>query len=699
MPLLKYKFKPGVNTEGTNYSNENGWFNSDKIRFRKGRPEKIGGWEKISSNTFTGTCRAIHLYKDIQQNKYTILGTHQKLYVKDGVNYNDITPIRATTSAGDVTFAGKANTLSSNISATDETIPLTSSTGFPSSGTIQIGSETINYGAVSGNNLVGATRGAESTTASTHSSSDAVLCATLTVSDTAHGAVKNDFVTFSSATSLGGNITAAVLNQEYQIVTIINANSYTVKAKDTSDNTVFANSSDSGSGGGSTVGAYQINVGLDNYVQGTGWGLNSWGDGGFGSTSSISANNQLRLWTHDNFGEDLIINVRGGGIYRWVENDGVGTRAVQLSSVSGANKVPTVGLQVVTSETDRHLIVLGADALSGGSRTGTVDPMLIAFSDQEDPLEFEPTSTNTAGSLRLSSGSEIVGGMKSRQEVLIWTDTSIYSMNFIGPPLTFSLNLINEGAGLIGPKAFVNAPNGVFYMSKQGFYFYNGAVQKLSCSVQEYVFQDLDQSQAFKCHVALNAEFSEVWFFYPSISDDTKEISRYAMYNYQENNWSIGSMVRYAWLDSGIKNRPQASGASSSTYYIYEHENGFNDDESPMDNVYIESADIDLQDGENLAFVKRIIPDVKFVTQTGTSPDPAVNIVLKNRDFNGESLTTNSTNQIKTTTNQSFVRARGRQFVLRFESDDDNSTQDRKDYKWRVGSTRIDIQPSGRRGA
>tara|TARA_R100001163_G_scaffold48600_1_gene36528 strand:+ start:623 stop:2524 length:1902 start_codon:yes stop_codon:yes gene_type:complete len=633
MPLSKVEFKAGINKEETDYSNEGGWVDGNLIRFRKNRVEKIGGWVKYSTNSFLGICRALHQWISLGGSRYMGLGTTLKYYVEEGGSYNDVTPIRSTTSAGDVTFSA--------------------------------------------------------------SNGDA----TITVTDTAHGAVQNDFVTFSGASSLGGNIIASVLNQEYQIATIVNANSYTVEAKDTSGATVTANASDSGNGGSSVVGAYQVNVGLDNYVQGTGWGLNSWGDGGFGSSSSISAQNQLRLWTHDNFGEDLIINVRGGGIYRWVENNGVGTRAVQLSSVSGANKVPTVGLQVVTSETDRHLIVLGADPIESGSRSGVVDPMLVAFSDQENALEFEPTSTNTAGSLRLSSGSQIVGGMKSRQEVLIWTDTSIYSMNFIGPPLTFSLNLINEGAGLIGPKAFVNAPNGVFYMSKQGFYFYNGAVQKLSCSVQEYVFQDLDQSQAFKCHVALNAEFSEVWFFYPSISDDTREISRYAMYNYQENNWSIGSMVRYAWLDSGIKNRPQASGASSSTYYIYEHENGFNDDESPMDNVYIESADIDLQDGQNLAFVKRIIPDVKFVTQTGTSPDPAVNIVLKNRDFNGESLTTNSTNQIKTTTNQSFVRARGRQFVLRFESDDDNNTEDRKDYKWRVGSTRIDIQPSGRRGA
>jgi len=405
----------------------------------------------------------------------------------------------------------------------------------------------------------------------------------------------------------------------------------------------------------------------------------------------------LRLWSNDNFGEDLIINPRGGGIYRWVENDGLTTRAVSLSGTTGANLVPTVGLQVITSETDRHLIVLGADPLSSGSRTGSIDPMFVAFSDQENALEFEPKSTNSAGSLRLSSGSQIIGGLKSRQEILIWTDTSIYSMNFIGPPLIFSMNLINEGAGLIGPKACVNSPTGVFFMSKQGFYFYNGAVTQLTSSIQEYVFDDLDQSQAHKCHCALNSEFSEVWFFYPSIEDNTREISRYAIYNYKENIWSIGSMVRHAWLDAGIQNKPQATGISSDSYYLYNHESGHNDDADPMDNVFIESADFDLGDGDQFAFIRRIIPDIQFTNDTGSIQDGAVNIVLKNRDFNGESLTTDSTSKVTSTSKQSHVRARGRQFVLRFESDDDNDAGDRKSYKWRLGSTRLDIQPSGRR--
>jgi len=636
MPLAKFNFKPGINKEETDYSNEGGWVDANFIRFRKNRVEKIGGWLKASTSSILGRARALHQWVSLAGTRYMGIGTTLKYYIEQGGVFNDITPIRATTSAGDVTFAKVAN-------------------------------------------------------------GDA----TITVTDSSHGAVVNDFVTFSGADSLGGNIIAAVLNQEYQIATVTNANVYTIEAKDTDGDEVTAAAGDSGDGGSSVVGAYQINVGLDDYVQGTGWGIDTWGAGTFGSVGALDVKNQLRIWTHDNFGEDLVMNVRLGGIYYWdTSAKTLGTdRAVALSGVGGANLVPTVGMQVITSETDRHLIVLGADVLSSGSRTGTIDPMFIAFSDSENALEFEPKTTNSAGSLRLSSGSQIVGAAKSRQEVLIWTDTSLYSMNFIGPPLTFAVNLINEGAGLIGPKAHVNSPRGVFFMSKQGFYFYNGAIQKLPCTVQEYVFNDLDLSQAFKCHIALNTEFSEVWFFYPSIEDATKEISRYAIYNYEENLWSIGSLIRYAWLDSGIQNKPQATGVSSGTYYLYDHESGFNDDADPMDNVYVQSADLDFGDGESLAFIKRILPDIKFIKDTGTDPDGAINIVLKERDFNGESLNTNSTNQITSTTTQSYVRARGRQFVLRFESDDDNTTEDRKDYKWRLGSTRLDIQPSGRRGA
>ena len=520
---------------------------------------------------------------------------------------------------------------------------------------------------------------------------------TITVTDSNHGAVNNDFVTLSGAASLGGLVTAAVLNQEYEIDLVTGTNTYTITAKDTSGTTVTANSSDSGNGGSGVDGSYQINVGLDTYVQGTGWGVGTWGSSTWGSASSVSAINQLRLWTHDNFGENLIICPRGAGIFRWLENGGTGVRAVFLSGVSGANLVPTVGLQVITSETDRHLIVLGADPISNNARTGVIDPMLVAFSNSEEDLQFEPLTTNSAGSVRLSSGSFIVGGMKSRQEVLIWTDTSLYSMNFIGPPLTFAVNLINEGAGMVGPKAAVNAPNGVYYASKTGFYFYNGSVQKLPCTVQEYVFEDLDLDQAFKCHMGLNSEFSEMWFFYPSLTDNTGEVSRYIIYNYEENTWSIGSLIRYAWLDAGIEDQPIASGIDNSLNLLFDQETGFDDYTQPMSNVFIESADLDVADGENFAFVKRIIPDIAFIKELGATNSPAMNIVLKRRDFPGQALTTDSTTQVTESSTINSLRSRARQVVLRFESNDDGASGNQLGYKWRIGSTRLDLQQSGRR--
>jgi len=630
MPLTKLNFRPGINKEETDYSNEGGWVDGDKIRFRKGRVEKIGGWEKFSPNSIIGSARALHSWISLEGRKYLGIGTTNKYYIEEGGTYNDVTPIRKTTTNA-ATFA--------------------------------------------------ATNGSS----------------TITVTDASHGAVNGDFVTFSSAVSLGGNVTAAVLNQEYQIDTVTATNTYTITAKDTSGSTVTANASDSGNGGSATDAVYQVNSGLDVFVSSTGWGVGTWGAGGWGSSTSLSASNQLRLWTHDNFGEDLIINVRGGGIFRWKENDGTSTRAVTLSGITGANLVPTVGLQVITSETDRHLIVLGADPISSGSRTGSVDPMLVAFSDQENELEFEPLTTNTAGSLRLSSGSSIIGGLKARQEVLIWTDTSLYSMNFIGPPLTFAINLINEGAGLIGPKAAVNSPRGVFYMSKKGFYFYNGAVQKIPCSVQDHVFSDLDEGQAFKCFAGLNEEFSEVWFFYPSLTDNETEISRYVIYNYEEQSWSVGSLERYSWLAAGVLDKPVAGGEASSTKFIYEHEKGFNDDQSAMDGVFVESADIDISDGDNFVFLKKILPDILFVNDIGTSQDATINVVVKRRDFNNLTLSTDSTSQITASSTFSSLRTRARQFVLRFESDDDNSEVNRKNYKWRLGNTRVEVQPSGRR--
>ena len=631
MPLQTLDFQPGIDKEATDYSAKGGWVDGNLVRFRKGRVEKVGGWAKLGANAFLGICRALHSWIELGGTRYLGLGTTLKYYIEEGGAYNDVTPIRSTTAAGDVTFA-----------------------------------------AVDGSS-------------------------TITVTDTGHGAVNNDFVTFSGAASLGGNITDTVLNQEYQISLVTSANTYEITAKDTSGATVTADASDTGNGGASVVGQYQINVGLDVYLASTGWSVGTWGSGAWGSQTATSNINQLRIWTHDNFGENLIINPRGGGIYRWLDSGGFGTRAANLSAVSGANLVPTVGLQVITSEVDRHLIVLGADPISGSSRTGVLDPMLVAFSDAENELDFEPLSTNSAGSLRISSGSFIVGATKSRQEILIWTDTSLYSMAFIGPPLTFAVNLVNEGAGLIGPKAMITAPSGVFFASKTGFYVYNGAVQKLSCTVQEYVFSDLDLTQAFKCHMGLNSEYGEIWFFYPSIEDGTREISRYVIYNYEENHWSIGSLVRYAWLDAGIEDAPIAAATDSSQQFLFEHETGYDNLSEGMAGVFIESADIDIGSGENFSFVKKVIPDVNFIFAPSVSNNAAVNFVLKRRNYPGDSLVTDSTSQIEQTTQFKNLRSRARQIVLRFESDDDLTGSDATGYKWRIGSTRVDVQPSGRR--
>jgi hypothetical protein len=628
MPYSKYILKPGINREGTDYSNEGGWFDANLIRFRKGLPEKIGGWQKITSNYVLGIARALHGWVNLSTTKFLGIGTTWKYYVESGNVFNDITPIRATTSAGDVTFAKVAN---------DD--------------------------------------------------------ATITVSDTAHGAVQNDFVTFSGAASLGGNIVANVLNQEYQIATIVNDNSYTIEAKDTDGDTVLANSSDSGNGGSSTVGAYQINVGLDDYVPGSGWGASSWGSGGFGSTSALSETNQLRLWSHDNFGEDLIINPRAGGVYYWDQSSGLSTRAVALSSLSGANLPPTKALQVLVSDIDRHVICLGADPLndSGTARTGSIDPMFVCWSDQENATEWEPTLSNTAGSFRLSAGSSIVGGLRARQETLVWTDMSLYSMTFIGSPYVFSTNLVNEGVGLIGPKASINAPNGVFWMDLKGFYFYNGSVSALPSSVHDYVFSDINLVQSYKVFGFLNKAFDEVGWFY--CSGSSTEIDRYVLYNYVEQTWSIGQLARHSWLDEGVEDYPRATGTD--TYnYLYKHETGNDADGSPMDNVYIESSSLDIQEGDYFTFVNRIIPDIRF---TGTNSGAAMNIVLKKRNWPAESLSTASTTSVTSSTTNINTRARARQVVLRFESDDDNSEGLREGLGFRVGATRMEIRPNGKR--
>jgi len=620
MPLEPLAFKPGINKESTSYTAEGGWFDGNLVRFRKGYAEKIGGWQKYNLVSYEGTGRKLHNWVNLAGTKLLGLGTRFKLYLQEGANYNDITPLRATTSAGDVTFA-----------------------------------------ASNGSN-------------------------TITITDASHGATANDFVTFSGAASLGDLITAAVLNHNYQINSVVNANSYTILATAANGTSVSASSSDTSNGGGSTVGAYEITGGLDVFVASTGWSADAWGSSTWGSTSSLAANNQLRLWSMDNFGEDLIANPRAGNIYYWDNTGGFGARAVPLSSRSGANLAPTRGLQVIVSDVDRHVLVLGADPIVNGARTGAVDPLLIAFSDQENAAEWEPRSTNTAGDLRCSAGSEIVGGLRARQETLIWTDVALYSLQFIGTPLTFGLNLINEGVTLIGPNCAVNTPAGIFWMDRKGFYGYTGTVKDIKCTVQSYVYDDFNQSQSYQFFGFVNKEFNEVGWFYCSSSSIV--IDRYVTYNYVEGSWAIGQMSRTAWLDEGISINPIAAGKDSSLAYLYSHELGNDDDGSPMESVYVQSGDFDIGNGEEFQFIKRMIPDITF-NGTGGS-NQAIDAVLKVRDYPGDSLGTEQTTSFTGTTSKISMRARGRQAALRFQSG-------AAGVGFRLGKTRLDMQPNGKR--
>ena len=704
MPFTKLQFRPGINRETTSYSNEGGWFDMDKVRFRFGYPEKIGGWVKQSVKSFLGTCRALHPWVALDGSNYLGVGTHLKYYINEGGGYNDITPIRATTAAGDVTFSASANTISANVGFTDSVISLTSSSGFPSSGRIQIDSEIMTYASLSGNNLTGCTRGVNGTTTAEHTSGAAVNCATIVVSDTNNGALEDDFVTFSGAASLGGAITADVLNQEYQITLLINENSYQIEARTVStissittttglDQTyVFATTADSGNGGGSIVGAYQINTGLDTTITGTGWGAGSWSRGTWGSSSSLLTSGQtLRIWSHDNFGEDLLINVRDGDIFYWDKTNGLGSRAVELASFAGANKVPIVAKQIMVSDRDRHVIAFGCDPETD---PGVQDPLLIRFSDQENILQWQSLVDNTAGDLRIGSGSEIITALETRQQILVFTDTSLHAMQYLGPPFTFGINSISENITIVSPLAAIAVEDNVFWMGNQEFYVYGGAVQRVPCSVRDYVFSNINNSQLEKVTSGLNTAFSEVTWFYPSAS--SSENDSYVTYNYEQKIWSYGLMSRTCWLNRGVNFNPIAA---SPDHHLYLQEVGFDDGSaSPATAIsaYIESSQMDLGEGDQFAFMRRMIPDLTF--RDSTAQNPQATMTLKVRNFpGGNYLDSDSRAVVRTAsipveqfTEQVFVRLRGRSFAFRIESADAG-------VAWRLGSPRVDIRPDGRR--
>ena len=621
MPLKKLLLRPGLNRENTRYTTEGGWYECDKIRFRQGTPEKIGGWAQISDNRFLGVCRSLWNWVTLSAVDLIGVGTNLKYYIERGAAYNDITPLRVTTAAGDVTFA-----------------------------------------ATTGSSVV-------------------------TVTDTAHGAVEGDFVTFSGAVSLGGDITTAVLNSEFQIVTVPDDDTYTIQTA------VAATGADTGNGGASVVGAYQINVGPEIQESATGWSAGPWGSGSWGDTTSLT--DALRIWNAANFGEDLVFGPRGGALYYWDASAGFPQRGVLVSSLSGASDVPAAHTTLLVSDISRFVLCFGASPLGETA----LDPMLIRWSDQEDVANWTPSITNQAGDLRLSTGSKIVTATQTRQEILVWTDAALYSLQYQGPPFVWGAQTLGDNISIIGPNVKASASNVTYWMGKDKFYRYDGRVQTMRCDLRQYIFQNINLLQADQIFASTVEAFNEVWWFYPSADSTTP--NRYVVYNYAEDIWYYGNMTRTAWIDSQIRNTPVAAYSGR----LLDHETGYDDGSNntpvPIES-YITSSEFDIDDGNNFSFIWRVLPDVTFRGSTSTNPSMNMTLLpLQNSGSgytnpaseggtNTRPVTRSTTIPIEQFTGQINTRVRGRQMAIKVESSG-------LGVAWQLGAPRIDVRPDGRR--
>lgn len=627
MPLTKLQLRPGVVRDVPSYTNEGGWFLCDKIRFRAGLPEKIGGWTRLSDDVYVGTCTALFTWASLGAVHYMAAGTNKKYYIEYGGVLYDTTPIRKTTD------------------------PLGTDPVATSSGTT-----------------------------------------TLTITDTAHGAYLGDYVTISGITGPINGVPASEINAEHEIMSVPTANTYTVE--------VSTSASGTGSGGGAAgVAAYQLNTGLDVYVAGSGYGAGYYGEDIWGSAISSSIPTQLRLWSQGTFGEDLIFCDRDGGLYYWDVTTGVAVRSVNVSSLGGASDVPTVAAGVIVTDS-RHVVAYGVNPIGSAQQ----DPMFVRWSDTESAVDWTPTATNTAGGYRLAAGSRILTARNSRLETLFWTDTALYSMVFIGGALEFSFNVVGTPITLMGPNAVALVGGTAFWMGFDKFYMYNGAVSTMECPLLDILTNNVNRGQAFQVFAGTNEHFGEVTWFYCSTDSDI--VDSYITYNYTENLWYYGTMNRSAWVDAGMTAYPVA--ADNAYNVLVYHEVGADDlsSGSPVGiTSYIESSDFDLGDGHQFMFVSRILPDIKFVGSTASSP--AVTLVLKTRNSSGGAWNTSDnqptssgvtrtaqgtiyTSPFEQYTEQVWVRTRGRQAAFRIESSDPG-------VRWQLGAVRLDIRPDGRR--
>ena len=617
MPLQKLALKPGVNRENTRYTSEGGWYESDKIRFRQGTPEKIGGWQRISDATFLGVCRSLWNWVTLGSQNLIGVGTNLKFYIENGGAYNDITPLRATVSL---------------------TNPFTTTSGSP----------------------------------------------TVSVLDASGGYVSGDFVTFSGASAVGG----LTLNGEFQItIDTASTNRYFITAPN--------NANSAATGGGTVSAAYQINTGSAYVVPLTGWGAGSWGAGTWGTGGT--SDTQIRLWSQINFGEDLIFGPRGGPIYYWDATSGLSARGVTLASISPATaNVPSVQDLILVSDISRFVFCFGCNGLA----TATKNPMLIRWSDQENATQWTPAATNQAGSLQLSRGAEIVAAKQARQEGLVWSDSALYALQYVGAPVVWGAQLVGENISIASQNAVAYANGVAYWMGVDKFYMYDGRTQPLPCNLRKFVFNDFNTAQYRQVFSGTVEAYHEVWWFYCSKNSSTAD--RYVVYNYLDKIWYYGTMNRTAWLDSGLRDFPLAATYNNN---LVNQEEGVDDNElvaSAPIHAFASTAEFDLDDGHQFNFIWRVLPDITFDGSTAANPSAVMTLLPMQNSGSGYNspasvggsnegtIVRSAVLPIEKFTGQLNTRVRGRQMVMKIESTESGVT-------WQLGSPRLDMRPDGRR--
>jgi hypothetical protein len=701
MPLQKLQFRPGLNREGTDYSNEGGWYDGDKVRFRSGFPEKIGGWQQITNSQFDGVCRSIWIWSDADAGAgaaYIGLGTNTKYYIYYAGVYNDITPIIQT----DIL-----------------TNPFATVSGSP----------------------------------------------TVTVTDSSYNPGAGDFVTFSGGSAVGG----LTISGDYKVQSVPSATTYTI--------TAASNASSTATGGGTVIAAYEYPSGLNVYTIGTGWGAGPWSRGSWSSAYPAGIGQQLRLWSNDNYGADLVIAPRGGPIFYWADSTGVGTRAQYLSDlanqttalvdastfgsgvssitvtatnapnifpymkITGANLpagtavastyitgsttvpittttsgtssgnysfsyagafVPSATYQVITSAIQEFVITFGSESYVPNNANEPFNPMLVRWSDQANAYQWVPQVTNQSGEYLLTNGSYIMGARATRQEILVWTDSCLYSMQYLGAPYVWGFQVLMDNISVISPNSMITVNNVTYWMGRDRFYMYSGRVEVLPCSLRQYIFADINQDQSYQVFAGANEAFNEIWWYYVSQSSANTVVDKYVIYNYLDRVWYYGTMGRTAWMQSGTQPYPIAADYNGRLLY---HEIGCDDLSTtttlPID-AYVQSSDFDIGDGHNFGFVWRILPDVNF--NGSTTNQPSVTMTVKPRQNSGtpygpadnpqvqsaQNYTTAPEYTIQKFDGQVYTRLRGRQMAFRIESTGVG-------VAWQLGSPRIDIRPDGRR--